>query len=216
MPPQNSSSLISSICKSRKVILDLMKRLDYNVDDYSNFSIDEINTKFINLQLDMLIEKNEVNPVTQRKNKVYIRYYLAKSITENEIRNLIADLFEITQTLTKEDTLYIISENEPNATLLALLKHIWETEGIFIVVQNIKRLQFNILEHVYVPQHRILSNEEKIKVMVKYNIQNDSQFPDVSRFDPVSQAICLRPGEVCEIMRPSKTSIVAPYYRICV
>ncbi len=216
MPPQNSSSLISSICKSRKVILDLMKRLDYNVDDYSNFSTDEINTKFINLQLDMLIEKNEVNPVTQRKNKVYIRYYLAKSITENEIRNLIADLFEITQTLTKEDTLYIISENEPNATLLALLKHIWETEGIFIVVQNIKRLQFNILEHVYVPQHRILSNEEKIKVMVKYNIQNDSQFPDVSRFDPVSQAICLRPGEVCEIMRPSKTSIVAPYYRICV
>ena len=52
--------------------------------------------------------------------------------------------------------------------------------------------------------------------MVKYNIQNDAQFPDISRFDPVSQAICLRPGQVCEIMRPSKTAVFAPYYRLCV
>lgn len=216
MSAQNSSSLISSICKSRNVILDLMSRLDYNVKDYSNFTVDEINTKFINSQLDMLIEKNEPNPVTKRKNKVYIRYYLVKVIGETDIRNLITDLFEMTQTLKKEDTLYIIIKYEPNATLVNLLKHIWETEGIFIVTQNIKRLQFNILEHAYVPPHRILDEDEKKKIMLKYNIQNDSQFPDISRFDPVSQAICLRPGQVCEIMRPSKTAIEAPYYRICV
>ena len=216
MATQNSSSLISSICKSRKVILDLMERLDYNINDYKNFTTDEINTKFKNSQLDMLIEKNNVNESTKRKTKMYIRYYLAKTINETDIRNLITDLYELTETLTNEDTLYIIIKYEPNSTIITLLKHIWETEGIFIVIQNIKRLQFNILEHIYVPPHRILDENEKNQIMVKYNIQNDAQFPDISRFDPVSQAICLRPGQVCEIMRPSKTAVFAPYYRICV
>ena len=78
MATQNSSSLISSICKSRKVILDLMERLDYNINDYKNFTTDEINTKFKNSQLDMLIEKNNVNESTKRKTKMYIRYYLEK------------------------------------------------------------------------------------------------------------------------------------------
>ncbi len=45
---------------------------------------------------------------------------------------------------------------------------------------------------------------------------NDGQFPDISRFDPAAQAIGIRPGEVCEIIRPSKTAISAPYYRICI
>lgn len=216
MATQNSSSLISSICKSRKVILDLMSCLDYNISDYKNFTTDEINTKFKNSQLDMLVEKNNVDDITKRKNKIYIRYYLAKTINETDIRNLITDLYELTETLNREDTLYIIIKYEPNATIVTLLKHIWETEGIFIVIQNIKRLQFNILEHVYVPSHRILGETEKNNIMLKYNIQNDTQFPDISRFDPVSQAICLRPGQVCEIMRPSKTAVLAPYYRICV
>ena len=43
----------------------------------------------------------------------------------------------------------------------------------------------------------------------------DGHFPDISRSDPVAKAIGIRPGEVCEIIRPSKTAISAPYYRIC-
>ena len=52
--------------------------------------------------------------------------------------------------------------------------------------------------------------------MKKYNITDKIQFPDISRFDPVSRAIGLRPGQLCHIVRPSKTAINADYYRICV
>ena len=52
--------------------------------------------------------------------------------------------------------------------------------------------------------------------MKKYNIMKDDEFPDIQRFDPVALAIGIRPGEVCEILRPSKTAVSAPYYRICV
>ena len=60
-------------------------------------------------------------------------------------------------------------------------------------------------------------NEDEVKnIMIKYNISDKNQFPDISRFDPVSRAIGLRPGQVCHISRPSKTAIKSDYYRICV
>jgi DNA-directed RNA polymerase subunit H (RpoH/RPB5) len=52
--------------------------------------------------------------------------------------------------------------------------------------------------------------------MIKYNITDKIQFPDISRFDPVARVIGLRPGQVCNIIRASKTAIEANYYRICV
>jgi DNA-directed RNA polymerase subunit H len=103
-----------------------------------------------------------------------------------------------------------------NETIINELKHIWETDGIFIVFESIKRLQFNILEHVLVPEHRVMTQIEVENIMKKYNITDKVQFPDISRFDPVARVIGLRPGQVCHIVRPSKTSIEANYYRVCV
>jgi DNA-directed RNA polymerase subunit H len=120
------------------------------------------------------------------------------------------------ETLTKEDTLLIVTKDEMNDTLMSNLKHIWETDKIFIIVQNIKRLQFNIHDHILVPPHRVIDDEELTTIKTKYNITDDNQLPDISRFDPMAQAICLRPGQVCEIIRPSKTAIQSKYYRLCV
>ena len=92
----------------------------------------------------------------------------------------------------------------------------WESEGIFIVIESIKRLQFNILEHVLVPPHRVMMESEVKQVMTKYNITDRVQFPDISRFDPVARVIGLRPGQVCNIIRASKTAIETNYYRVCV
>ena len=110
----------------------------------------------------------------------------------------------------------IITKEDMNESLSILLKHIWEQDGIMIVIQSIKRLQTNILEHALVPSHRVLSMDESNELKRKYNIENNSQFPEISRFDAVSQVIGLRPGQICEIIRPSKTAITTKYYRICV
>ena len=129
---------------------------------------------------------------------------------------MIDDLFNIEQVLSKDDTLFIIIKDDMNETLINELKHIWESENIFIVIQSIKRLQFNILDHALVPPHRVIDDYEVIEIMKKYNITDKSQFPDISRFDPVAQIIGLRPGKICEIIRPSKTAIETKYYRVCV
>ena len=217
MSIKNSSILISSIYNSRKIILELMDTQGYNINDYSNFSVSEVNSMKTNNQLDMLLEKKEEDPDTKRKNKIYIRYHLAKTIRPNtHIQEMIDDLFNLEQILTKDDTLFIIIKEEVNETLMSELKHIWEKDGIFIVVESIKRLQFNILNHSLVPSHRILNNTELTSLLLKYNLTDKSLLPEISRFDPVAKVICLKPGQVCHIIRPSKTAIKSDYYRICV
>lgn len=215
MASQNTSSLISQVYKSRTVILDLMVKQGYMVSDYNGFSVNEVNTMKLNNQLDMLLEKAYESGNEKKVKKIYIRYYLAKSLRPNNLQEMIDDLFNVEEILTKDDTLLIVVKDEINETLVNVLKHIWETDKIFIILQPLKRLQFNILEHVLVPSHRVLTTEETILIKKKYNIISDEQFPIITRFDPAAQAIGIRPGEVCEIIRPSKTAISAPYYRIC-
>lgn len=217
MASQNSNILISHIFNSRKTILELMAKQGYNINDYANFSINEVNSMKQNNQLDMLLETEE-EKVTQEnpKKKIYIRYYLSVRPAPKNIQEIIDDLFVLTETLKKTDTLFIIIKDDPNETLINELKHIWESEGIFIVVESIKRLQFNILNHTLVPPHRVLVDSEVIELMKKYNVTDKSQFPDISRFDPVARVIGLRPGQVCHIIRSSKTAIEANYYRVCV
>uniref|UniRef100_A0A6C0DJ26 RNA polymerase subunit H/Rpb5 C-terminal domain-containing protein n=1 Tax=viral metagenome TaxID=1070528 RepID=A0A6C0DJ26_9ZZZZ len=216
MTTHSLSSLTSSIYKSRQNILELMEKQGYNIDDYSNFSINEVNSMKQNNQLDMLLEKKEEDPTSKRKQKIYISYYLTKMIRPANIQEMIDDLFNLEEVITKDDTLFIIIKDEMNDTIISELKQIWERDGIFIVIENIKRLQFNILKHNLVPQHIIINSNEVEEVMKKYNISNKSEFPDISRFDPVARVIGLRPGDVCKIIRSSKTAINTNYYRVCI
>jgi DNA-directed RNA polymerase subunit H (RpoH/RPB5) len=220
MASQNATSgigagIITLIYKSRKNLLNLLERQGYNVSDYSNFTVTEVNAMYQNKQLDMLLEKTTEDPKTKRKSKIYIRYYLAKNLRPQNIQEMIDDLFQLEEVLTKDDTLLIISKDEMNDTLTNLIKHIWETDKLFIIIQNIKRLQYVILDNILVPKHRIMAEDEAMKIKEKYNC-SDSDLPEISRFDPVAQAICIRPGQICEIIRPSKTAITSYYYRICV
>jgi DNA-directed RNA polymerase subunit H (RpoH/RPB5) len=214
----NSSILISQIYQSRKIVLELMDKQGFDISGYSNFSVSEVNAMKQNNQLDMLLESkpSTIEGKSADGNKTYIRYYLAKTIRPANIHEMIDDLFVLTETLKKNDTLYIIIKDNVNETLVNELKHIWERDGIFIIIENIKYLQFNILNHVLVPQHNVMKENEVKDVMIKYNVVDKIQFPDISRFDPVSRAIGLRPGQLCHIIRPSKTAIESDYYRICV
>ena len=71
-----SSSSTSIIYKSRKTILNLMERQNYNVSEHSNFSINEINSMYQNKQLSMILEQKDEDVDTKRRKKIYICYYL--------------------------------------------------------------------------------------------------------------------------------------------
>lgn len=203
------STQIVEVFKSRNIILSLLERQGYNITNYQGSSINEVHSMYQTKQMDMLVTNEENNK------KAYIKYHLNKNLRHNNIYDYIEDLYNLEQILTKQDDLIIIIKDEPNEPLLKILSNIWEQDEIFITVFNITRLQFNILEHTLVPPHRKLLLEEANDIKKKYNITDDSQIPDISRFSPVAQAIALRPGDLCEIIRPSRTSITSKFYRIC-
>lgn len=202
------SGKIIQIFKSRNNILEILETRGFDVSNYSGSSINEVNSMFQSSQMDMLLSNPE--------KKVYIKYHLDKpTLHRNNLYVYIEDLYTIDEVLTKKDDLIIIINDEPNEMLIKALNTIWQQDGIFITVFNIKRLQFNILKHTLVPTHTVLTPEQDADVRKRYNIKNNSEMPDISRFSPVAQAIGLRPGQMCKIVRPSRTAISADFYRIC-
>jgi DNA-directed RNA polymerase subunit H (RpoH/RPB5) len=192
-----SSESISRLYKSRQTLLSLLKAQNFDTSDYEEFSVNEVHTMNTNKQLDMLISSDENANNTK---KVYVKYHLAKTLRRENINDYIDDLFHLEQVLTKNDTLVIVIKQEPHEPLLNILNQIWESEGIFIIIYNLERLLFNILEHTYVPKHVIIDETEIKWMKQRYNIKDDSELPTISRYDPVAQAIGMRPTEVCKII----------------
>ena len=203
------SGHIIQIYKSRINILEILKSQDYNVSDYEGSGINEVHSMFLKNQLDMKLKKKDESKTA------YIVYHLAKTLSHTNLSEYIDDLYNLETVLTKKDDLIIIMKDEPNESLVKVLKNIWEKDHIYINVFNIKRLQFNILKHELVPPHSVLTKEEADEMKKKFNITHDSQLPDISRFGPVAQAICIRPGEICKVQRSSLSAITSDFYRIC-
>tara|TARA_B100000927_G_scaffold249560_1_gene213648 strand:+ start:1114 stop:1749 length:636 start_codon:yes stop_codon:yes gene_type:complete len=204
-----NSQTIAKIYKSRKIMLNLAERRGYNIDQYKDFNIPEIATLFGTCNLDMLL----TNPETQ--SKLYFKYHLKTKISKTHIQDYIEDLYNVEETLGEDDNLIIVGKDKPNDTLINVLDMSYKTERYYVNIYNIHDYLYNILDHVLVPPHRIIDNEEKKEVAKYYNIVNDSQWPEISRFDPVANAIGLKPGDVVEIIRSSPTSLTTKYYRFC-
>ena len=207
----STNNRILRIYKSRSTILKLLQKQVYNITDYSEFSINEIDTMFTNKQLDMLVANENTD------NKTYVKYYLdAKQVRPQYLDEIIEDLFLVESVLTKNDTLVIIIDGEPNETIISKVNYLYDHDGIFVVIHNISRLQFNILEHNLVPPIKILSEGETAQILKTYNLKDTTQLPEISRFDAQALAISMRPGQVCEIERKSVTVMKYNYYRVCV
>ena len=162
----SNNNQILNIYKSRKNLLEIVKSLGYDVEDYEVFNINEIDAMVSNEQLDMFIE----NP--NEKRKIYIKYHLSsKQVRQGMLDDLIEELYNIENVLEKKDTLIIITEDEPNDSIVSKLKYIYDHDEIFVVIHNIHRLQFNILQHNLVPKCNILSEEDENNLMIELKIK---------------------------------------------
>jgi DNA-directed RNA polymerase subunit H (RpoH/RPB5) len=229
----NASKTIARLYNARKNLLDLLTAQGYDVEGYTNFGVNEVNAMYAHKQLDMLVETKSSSSEKGKgkpKKKAYVKFHLEKMLSAGHINDLVEDLYVLGSggeigglgistnandtVLTERDALIIVTKQEVK-TMNQYLNQLF-LQGRFIVLLSLDRLQFNILNHQYVPPHTILLKEEMDEMMKKYNVGDKSQLPDISRYDPVALAIGMRPGDVCRIDRASKSAVHSTYYRVCV
>jgi len=192
------NEMIRKSLHQMKEYLNLYKyKMVLKTIDYNSFLSTQVSIK-------VLYETKELRDDMP---KIYL-YYCFNSFNKSTIEKIIEGA-----TLNTKDILLIIT-TDYSSTINDLLRS--KYSQFYINLYKIQQLQYNILEHSFVPQHIKLNDTEKMELYKKYNILNDKQLPQISRFDPVACAIFLRPGEVCKIIRHDKISLQNDFYRICV
>lgn len=236
---QQTSIDVAAVHKSRRTLLEIMSsKFRYDTAEYAGISTSDVDAMMSTGQLDMMFNttlKEETDSVNNAdgvamkqvrvpsESRIFVRYLLRTTINKAQLETVINEAFVVgtgmDKPLTTSDTLILVVTGGVSATIHDALNFIWNNEKILVVIQDIKRLGFNVLEHIYQPSDiHIATPTEYATILTKYNITSsvDLVLPTVSRFDPVAQALCARPGQMICYNRKSPTAGHTWYYRIVV
>jgi DNA-directed RNA polymerase I, II, and III subunit RPABC1 len=215
----------SPIYRSRKVILDMVERRGYDTGDYQHFTIEDINTMMNLWTSTKTAQKYTVTPLDmvckhkEEEKYLHVRYFFNAKLKVNTVENILNTMIEEEQFNTEEDeVLCIVDEKISNEAMFDN-----QLDGLFKKMDNkyytqifeISKLIINIMEHEFVPEHTIISKEEKQKLLERFDIATFTQLPIILKSDPVAKFIGMRRGDVCKIIRPSETSGRYEMYRYC-
>lgn len=75
--------------------------------------------------------------------------------------------------------------------------------------------KLNVLEHVMVPDHQIMSEDEVSELLTRYNITTE-QLPKIYHDDPAVKTIGAEADDVIRVIRTSHTAGRAEAYRLVI
>ncbi len=134
-------------------------------------------------------------------------------LTASEFKNILAYATENNHTAGT----IIVTLTKPSESVVELLRHyLAAPENTLVQMFYISHLNFDISKHRKVPKHRLLTEDEKTKMMKQYNIQDLKRLPKIDSQDAMARWIGARPGDVVEISGLCVASAENRRYRYCV
>jgi len=225
-------SFIRRLYTARATLLSQLASLGHRVEYLQSSSPADVDRQFQDKELNFVVSGTTTPGAHVGVGDVHVRFHIDKALRHVHIGTLMEEIEKMDQFgdkdgfLPERDTVVLISKDMPNDSVKAAVSSAWAQKGIYIVVRGLAELQFNVLTHRDVPYHQKLNGPDdpdvkdyRAKKLLKklYNKNGDGKeiLPGISRFDPVSKALLLRPGQVCMIIRPSPSAGYYTYYRRC-
>ena len=213
----------SHIYLSRDVILDLLKRREYDTSAYEHYTQEDILSMLSIIK--KTTQKNTQTPldmVCKHKNidkYIHVCYFFGSKLKIQTVENIIASMIKHDIFKTDDDEVIFISDEKISNEALfdnqldGLYKK--RNSKYFTQVFDLSKLIINIMKHELVPEHTIISEEEKNKLLLKFDIAHLSQLPIILKIDPVAKFIGMKRGDVCEIRKSSETGGECIVFRYC-
>ena len=194
-----------NLFKVRKTALEMISDRGYAIpQNESNISFEQFEMKYNNKTIDIYIDDTLLNK------RVYVHFYNEnKNFSKNDLKILIQKLMASYND--ENMSIIIILKDKENSAITKELVSNETYSNIEIFLK--KNMLFNITHHNFVPHHSVLSKEEEVILLEKYNTSK-SKLPKIARDDPVIKYYGFAPDQICKIMRKSPEVGEYPYYRV--
>eukprot|EP01027_Heterolobosea_sp_BB2_P022871 GEZU01033746.1.p1 GENE.GEZU01033746.1~~GEZU01033746.1.p1 ORF type:complete len:217 (-),score=31.81 GEZU01033746.1:218-868(-) len=205
----------------RRTVLQMLKDRGYIVVDKDlNMTVDEFGELFgekgqggnihgvgqtINREAITILSQKQVDPAAQ----IFVFFPSEQKIGVQPIRRY--------HTRMKENGVFRAIMVVPSSITPMARQAVAQLKTKNFVIEEFKEgeLLVNITQHVLVPKHVPLSNEEKQALLQRYKLK-PTQLPRIQVVDPVARYYGLQRGQVVKIIRPSETAGRYVTYRIVV
>jgi len=207
--PDNSPHLLpiekNSEAKKNTVLTNIIKMLtERKILDHNNLTKNI--TFATSIKSDDLIYKIPID--MENVHKHYIVKFIHQKITSISKSSGIADFLNQYKNYPK-----IVVVSTISTKLLYGIKN--DTNYLNTEIFLEKELMINIVDHVSVPKHYLLSEAELKSVLESYHAKR-REIPEMLVTDPIARYYNAKVGEMFRIIRPSETAGEAPYYRLVV
>ena len=219
--------LADTLIRSRHTILEILDDRGYDTTAYQNIAPEQIillSESAEGRALDVVVPRKDVpdaGKAAAPSERAVVTYCIQSAISNRLEGTFLRDLYDAPPDTTGANRILrtddvIVLYNEPTRDVFdKAALNLWKTQKARVTFFHIKQVVVHLGRHDLVPPHRKLSEEEKEALMIEKYLRERSQLPLIKHSDIQAKLLGLIPGDIVEILRPSPTAGVAPYWRLC-